>query len=456
MKIYDCFKFNGEWDILNIRLNTHAPHVDYFVIAEGNHTQVGNKKTFCFDFSNEILQPFVHKIRYLPVTDMPNTHTPWDNERHLRNALVRGLWDAQDTDWVIVSDCDEIIRPESLHELKSCAASQVGFQQPVYYCYFNNIQTDCTAQIWAKAHKFHVVKSACMQDCRHVPVEHVMHNAGWHYSYMMSKEQMVTKLRNIADTWVNNPVLIHTLDPEASAQHGVDLLGRYNYKWHLMDPSHTDLPEFVRQNLHVFDKYLLQPDPLFPRPKPRFLMHYAQDLPGWFYGQDFEFYKWCVTHTCSPAHFVEVGSFKGRSSAYMAVEIINSQKQIKFDCVDTWQGSEEHQQGREAQDADVIAHTLFDRFLENMAPVQGFYNAIRMHSVQAAATYADDSLDMVFLDAGHDYASVTEDILAWLPKVKKGGILCGHDWQLEGVRQAVEHRLSGFFVYGICWYYFKG
>ena len=39
------------------------------------------------------------------------------------------------------------------------------------------------------------------------------------------------------------------------------------------------------------------------------------------------------------AHFVEVGSWKGTSSAYMAVEIVNSKKNILFDCVDTWEGT---------------------------------------------------------------------------------------------------------------------
>lgn len=122
-------------------------------------------------------------------------------------------------------------------------------------------------------------------------------------------------------------------------------------------------------------------------------------------------------------HFVEVGCWKGMSAAYMAVEIINSGKNIKFDCVDTWRGGIEHQNF-----AEVVNDTLYDEFINNMKPVEGYYTAIRMPSVEAAATYPDNSLDMVFLDAGHDYESVKADILAWMPKVRPGGIMGGHDY----------------------------
>ena len=63
-----------------------------------------------------------------------------------------------------------------------------------------------------------------------------------------------------------------------------------------------------------------------------------------------------------PAHFVEVGSYKGRSTSFMAVEIANSGKQIKFDCVDTWEGSPEHQEGGDIEDLDVVNVTMFDVF----------------------------------------------------------------------------------------------
>lgn len=52
-------------------------------------------------------------------------------------------------------------------------------------------------------------------------------------------------------------------------------------------------------------------------------------------------------------------------------------------------------------------------------------------TVDAAARYADHTLDLVYIDAAHDYKSVRADILAWLPKLKRGGIMAGHDYDFS-------------------------
>jgi predicted O-methyltransferase YrrM len=71
---------------------------------------------------------------------------------------------------------------------------------------------------------------------------------------------------------------------------------------------------------------------------------------------------------------------------------------------------------------------------------------MKMSSLEAAAKIADDSLDLVFLDGDHSYSSVRADIDAWLPKVRKGGVLSGHDYNntakygdyFKGVDRAVD------------------
>lgn len=162
--------------------------------------------------------------------------------------------------------------------------------------------------------------------------------------------------------------------------------------------------------------------------------HFYKDISGWF---DYEhIYKTMVENSTDNAHFVEIGAWLGRSSSFMAVEIHNSGKNIKFDVVDTWEGSIQHKQRNYPQ---LINNTLYSEFLENIKPVKHIINAIKGLSVEVAKKYEDNSLDFVFIDASHEYEDVRADILAWLPKVKTGGIIGGHDYcdGWAGVKKAV-------------------
>lgn len=68
---------------------------------------------------------------------------------------------------------------------------------------------------------------------------------------------------------------------------------------------------------------------------------------------------------------------------------------------------------------------------------------MNMPSATAAQFIADESLDLVFIDARHTYDSVFDDISLWLPKVRNGGILGGHDYQpgyFDGLVRAVDEK----------------
>jgi predicted O-methyltransferase YrrM len=100
--------------------------------------------------------------------------------------------------------------------------------------------------------------------------------------------------------------------------------------------------------------------------------------------------------------------------------------------------------------------SIYKQFMLNIAPVKHIVTPIQMESIAASKLYVNEQLDFVFIDASHEYANVIEDIKHWLPKVKKGGVLAGHDYNnpsYAGVKKAVDEALIGrtIDVNGMCW-----
>jgi len=163
------------------------------------------------------------------------------------------------------------------------------------------------------------------------------------------------------------------------------------------------------------------------------VQHFYEKIHGWF---DFgDIYAEAVTEAKDGARFVEVGTWCGRSAAYMAVEIVNSGKKIDFYCVDTWRGSPAPQY----QEMVRQHGSIFDAFMRSMGDggVSEVVKPLISDSADAAHLFADHSLDFVFIDASHDFDGVRRDVAAWLPKVRVGGVFAGHDAGCPGLLNAV-------------------
>ncbi len=125
--------------------------------------------------------------------------------------------------------------------------------------------------------------------------------------------------------------------------------------------------------------------------------------------------------------FLEIGSWKGCSTSVMASVLEKHNGGGVVYCIDTWKGSSTGSEVfEEASNTDV-----FSIWRNNMKLVglDEITKPLIMTSQEAAQILDDESFDLVFIDADHAYSSIISDIKLYLPKVKPGGIISGHDCQ---------------------------
>ncbi len=77
-----------------------------------------------------------------------------------------------------------------------------------------------------------------------------------------------------------------------------------------------------------------------------------------------------------------------------------------------------------------------------LEPYKDRCQIIRDTSVNAASLFEDESLDCIFIDGDHRYEPVLQDLAAWFPKLRKGGLMVGDDYWMEPVSKAVNHFFS--------------
>ncbi len=189
-----------------------------------------------------------------------------------------------------------------------------------------------------------------------------------------------------------------------------------------------------------------------------------QDIPGFF---DFvDIYNRAVDEAKDGDILVEVGTFLGKSVAYMADRIRASKKDLKLFAVDNWAHPLyarwwETVAGSPVSPTpwpvpELVGMSLHDAFRHSMEVTGSDVSPITESSVTAAGCFEDGSLFFVFLDADHLYEAVRDDIAAWKGKIRPGGILAGHDYRLDplpqmsnaqsgypGVAQAVDEQFAG-------------
>lgn len=140
-KIVDCFTFFNELDILELRLKTHSPVVDRFLIVEARRTFQGREKPCYLEENAARFAQYADKITHIIIDEFTETTSSWHREAEQRNAMNAYVEQLEDDDIVLLSDVDELVRPESLEDLKvnPPSANEVVCFSLRYYFYFLNL-----------------------------------------------------------------------------------------------------------------------------------------------------------------------------------------------------------------------------------------------------------------------------------------------------------------------------
>ena len=125
---------------------------------------------------------------------------------------------------------------------------------------------------------------------------------------------------------------------------------------------------------------------------------------------------------------VEIGSWHGKSTHALLSGNRFSKMNGTVYAVDHFQGSAD-------KNDQTHGKSSKEEFIENCGHFPNLVH-LEMSSVEASKTFEDNSVDMVYIDGGHRYEDVIEDLRCWYPKVRI--LLCGHDFTMTNVRKAIE------------------
>lgn len=273
MKIYDCFLYNGEQDLAEIRFHELDSRVDYFVIVESNTTFSGKTKKYLFNTDN--FQKFKHKIRYYPVTDGKADYSKKDywtyfsyeqmyREFYLRNSIALGLSDAEPNDIVLLSDVDEIPALSDMdlsNDLfifkQDCMQLKLNLLNPGLNPFYGSKGVRYQYLGWPAEFRIHDrphIKMNLYKDLK----KQIIQRGGWHFSYCSSVQDILYKVSSYA----------HNERAEfISPQHIDDCIinkkdiwgGRFNYALNtdrLLPYDVKNLPAYIQNNIDRFKDLL--------------------------------------------------------------------------------------------------------------------------------------------------------------------------------------------------------
>ncbi len=211
IKIYDIFTYNGEKEILDIRLNILYDHVDQFIIVEAPTTFSGLKKPLYFKEQEVYFTKFADKIKYFIINDYPNdidilkladesSNVPkdgpehWKREFYQKESIKKALVNLKDNDICFIGDVDEIWNPKTKIAYRKNDIYKL--EQMVYSYYLNNRSNE--KWYGTLATKYINIKNNCLNHLRtqNKTIYTYVKNGGWHFTSMGGIEEVRRKLND--------------------------------------------------------------------------------------------------------------------------------------------------------------------------------------------------------------------------------------------------------------------
>ena len=281
MKIYDCFPFFNELDLLEIRLNYLDPYVDYFVLCEAKVTFSGIPKKLFYEENKDLFKKFQHKIIHVVVDDTPAELIgvdPFKTDQHQRNSVIKGLQNCSDDDIIITSDLDEFPNVERIKNIHEFYEPDMLFHlaQDMYYYYFNLRETsgkllshsgefgNIEDKKWlgTKICNYGFLKQHGVDKLRHPTMREPgrrVTDGGWHFTYVgghketTAKQRVLLKIECAAHQEFNNS--FYKMNVDKNIEDNKDVFFR-DSKFEVVEMG-DNFPDYIVNNKERF-KHLIK------------------------------------------------------------------------------------------------------------------------------------------------------------------------------------------------------
>ncbi|KAJ3487576.1 hypothetical protein NLG97_g6383 [Lecanicillium saksenae] len=264
-KVYDLMMVNTELDFLEIRLHALYDYVDYFIIVESPKTFQGGKKPLVIADNWDKFRRYHDKMIYHELT-FPKSFNPkraWDYEDLQRDAMLeqamnslKGPAKPIKGDVIIVSDVDEIPRPESLLVLRTCNfPRRLTLGSKFYYYSFQFLHTGpewphpqaTFYQGWRTIKPTNLRNGDGGLPWFREQEKGVLDNAGWHCSSCFATiEQFLNKIASFSHVWMNDDEYRDRDKIADAIRHGKDVWDRDTETFDKI-PNNKDMPPLVLQ-----------------------------------------------------------------------------------------------------------------------------------------------------------------------------------------------------------------